>query len=171
MREMIALRNDIKRLKKDDKVRYKEVYSTIINTLNEENALPRTNFNKEAVKFRLPKASDKLDQYKVEHHRFYVGTPEKLDKKKARKQQYETLADTGGENDISIDAPRINSPPEAKNSAYFEKVRRRNEGRLLNLKKVERKEKEFYDRVDEFIQNDQTRSKLLDTKPVAQNNE
>ena len=162
VQQIIGLRDEIKQLKKEDKVRYKEVYSTLINSLNSENAVPRTNFYKDnKVEFRYPKAPNKLDQYKVEQHRYYLGTPINLDKKRHKKHTATIMSLDGPikstTKEISIDTPRINSPPEAGSSSYFNNVRRVNAGRLKQLKDIEHKQRGFYDQIDEFIKNDQVR--------------
>ncbi len=165
MDQIVALRDEIKQLKHEDRARYRDVYSTLIHSLTAENELPRTQFDKKPVHFKYPmKESNILDRYKVEQHRFFMSTPRRLGKGKRRKDwnanATSKLANGGrnaDDNDDSVDLPRISSPPEAGSNGYFEVVRRKNAARLQQLAEIEHKNKGFYDMVDDFIRDDQKR--------------
>ncbi len=163
MEQIVALRGEIKRIKQEDRVRQQDVYTTLINSLTAENAVPRTLFDKKPVHFKYPqKESSKLDDYKVQQHRFFMSSPQVIKNKKKRKSNKSNDASKYvDECDDCLDVPHVTSPKDAGNSAYFEKVRKKNLARLRQLSEIEHKARGFYDMVDDFIRNDQRRLRPL----------
>jgi len=163
---MISLRTDIKKLKKEDKLRYKEVYQTLIDTLNEPNMIKRTDFNKNSkVKFKFPKKpTDKIEQYKIDNHEYYISSPVSLSLKKKNRHKkagyksYAAADELLNDADDPIDVPRVSSPPEGKDSDYFLKLRSKNAERLNKITEAEKKNKGYYEEINDFIEKDQKKS-------------
>ena len=146
IRKLKELKNDVKLIKLSDRIRYRDVYSTLIeNARKSNNNIGRTELRnppKKAI-FRYPNEEEnKIDQYHVKLHRQELTTPIDFNKRKNKQLKFW----------ISLDNMEVrpNYDNSRKSSNQLDKHHAKN---MKRLKKLKNKEKNInlYDRVSKFM--------------------